>query len=76
MPQTMTDLGPISLCSMLVRIFSKVMSNRLKSNLKSIISDKQQSTFIEGRWLNDNAMIAFEVNHYMRRRTRGNNGVT
>lgn len=66
LPQMMTDLRPILLCNVLVRILSKVMTNRLKLSLKSIISDKQ-SAFIEGRSLTDNALIAYEVNHYMRR---------
>lgn len=70
----MADLRPISLCNVLVRILSKVMTNRLKPSLKSIISDKQ-SAFLEGRLLTDNALIAYEVNHYMRRRTRGKNGL-
>lgn len=39
-PQVMGDLRPISLCNVLVRILSKVLSNRLKSCLKSIVSDK------------------------------------
>lgn len=64
-PQTMADLRPISLCNVLVWILSKVMSNRMKMCLKSIISDKQ-SAFIEGRLLTDNAMVAVKVNHYMR----------
>lgn len=72
-PQTMSDLRPISLCNVLVRILSKVMSNRLKRCLGSIISDKQ-SAFIEGRLLTDNAMLAFEINHYMKRKTQGQNG--
>lgn len=57
-----------------MRILSKVMANRLKPCLNSIISDKQ-SAFIEGRLLTDNAMIAFEVNHYIRRKTQGKKGV-
>ena len=73
-PQIMTELRPISLCNVLVRILSKVMVNRLKPCLGSVISEVQ-SAFVEGRLLTDNAMIAFEVNHYMRRRTQGNRGL-
>lgn len=64
-PQNMTELRPISLCNLLVRILSKVMVNRLKPCLGSMISEVQ-SAFVEGRLLTDNAMISFEVNHYMR----------
>lgn len=73
-PQSIGDLRPISLCNVLVRILSKILSNRLKSCLGSIISDKQ-SAFIEGRILTGNALIAFEINHYMKRKTQGKNGI-
>lgn len=66
----MSDLRPISLCNVLVRILSKVMSNRLTMCLGLIISDRQ-SAFIERYLLTDNAMLAFEVNHYMKRKTQG-----
>ena len=74
-PQAMTELRPISLCNVLIRIFSKVLSNRLKACLRSLISDRQ-SAFLEGRLLTDNAIIAFEVNHYMKRHTQGKSGIT
>ncbi|WOG86655.1 hypothetical protein DCAR_0205872 [Daucus carota subsp. sativus] len=73
-PQQMTDLRPISLCNVLFRILSKVMENRLKGCLSTVISE-QQSAFVEGRLLTDNALIAFDINHYIRRRTQGTNGV-
>lgn len=73
-PQKMTELRPISLCSVLFRILSKVLANRLKICLPMLIS-ANQSAFIEGRLLTDNALIAFEVNHYIKRRTQGTNGV-
>lgn len=70
----MTDLRPISLCNVLMRILSKVMTNRLKPCLNSIISDKQ-SAFVEGRLLTDNVVIAYELNHYIRRKTQGKVGI-
>lgn len=51
------------------------MANRLKKCLGSIILDRQ-SAFIEGRLLTDNVLIAFKINHYMKRKTQGNEGVT
>lgn len=73
-PERMTDLRPISLCNVLFRILSKVIANGLKPCLNSLISDKQ-SAFVEGRLLTDNALIAFEINHYIKRKTQGKNGV-
>lgn len=67
-PQTMARLRPILLCNVMVRILSKVLSNRSKSCLKSIIADTQ-SAFIKGRLLTDNVLIAFEVNPYIIRKT-------
>lgn len=57
-----------------MRVLSKIMANRLKSSLQSIISEKQ-SAFVEGRLLTDNALIAFELNHYIRRKMQGGKGV-
>ncbi|XP_074352119.1 uncharacterized protein LOC141691283 [Apium graveolens] len=73
-PQYMTEIRSISLCNVLFRILSKVLANRLKGCLPTIVS-ANHSAFIEGRLLTDNALIAFEVNHYIKRRTQGNNGV-
>ncbi|XP_074325881.1 uncharacterized protein LOC141663935 [Apium graveolens] len=50
------------------------MANTLKPCLNDLISD-QQSAFIEGRLLTDNALITFEINHFIKRKTQGLNGV-
>lgn len=70
----MSDFRPIALCYVLMRILLKVMTNRLKSCLQSIIS-ANQSAFIERRLLKDNAMLSFELNHYIHRKTQGKTGV-
>lgn len=67
-PKKTTELRPISLCNVLVRIVSKVMANRIKPFLKTLISDKQ-GAFVEGRLLTDNALLAFEINHCITRRS-------
>ncbi|WOH14642.1 hypothetical protein DCAR_0934162 [Daucus carota subsp. sativus] len=72
-PQGVMDLRPISLCNVLVRTLSKVLANRLKRCLPTLISINQ-SAFVEGRLLSDNALVAFEINHYIRRKTQGKYG--
>ncbi|KAL8112353.1 hypothetical protein AgCh_019886 [Apium graveolens] len=73
-PEKMQDMRPISLCNVLFRVLSKVLENWLKPCLSSIISDKQ-SAFIQGRLLTDNALMALEINHYIKRKTQGKKGV-
>lgn len=69
-PVKMTDIRPISLCSVLYKIISKVLENKLKQVIDFIIS-VFQSAFIPGRLITDNVMIAFEVMHYMKRKSKG-----
>lgn len=72
-PSLMGDLRPISLCNMLFKIGSKVLANRMKLVLNSVISENQRA-FIPGRLISDNMMISFEVMHYLKRKTTGKTG--
>lgn len=72
-PKTMKDLRPISLCNVLYKIVSKVLANRLRKVINKCISE-EQSAFVEGRSILDNALIAIELIHYMKCKTKGKMG--
>lgn len=58
--RSLGDFKPISLVGYLYKIVSKLLSLRLKKVLSEII-DSRQSTFLEGRGLLDNVLVANEV---------------
>jgi hypothetical protein len=72
-PHSMKDLRPISLCNVLYKMVSKLLANRLKECLEKCVSE-EQSAFIEGRSILDNALIAIEFIHALKRKTRGRRG--
>lgn len=69
-PVHLTYIRPISLCNVIYKIISKVLANKLKQVIDSIISDTYR-TFISGRLITDNIMTAFEVMHYMKTKQKG-----
>lgn len=71
-PQVLSELRPISCCNVIYKIVSKVLANKLKPFLGDIISNNQ-SAFIPQQLITDNALIAFETFHAMKRRGSGRN---
>ncbi|XP_030502854.2 uncharacterized protein LOC115718027 [Cannabis sativa] len=69
----MGDLRPIALCNVVYKVISKVLANRMRDIIDLIISDTQ-SAFIPGRLISDNIMVAFEVMHYLKQKTKGKKG--
>ena len=55
---------------MIYKVVSKVLANRLKGILPSVVSENQ-STFQAGRLITDNIPMAFETLHYMKHHKKG-----
>lgn len=68
-PEVVSDLRPIALCQVLYKIVAKMLANRLNLILPDLIS-YYQSAFVPGWLITDNIMLAFEVMHFMKRKSQ------
>ena len=66
-PSKMSEFRLISLCNVSNKIISKVLTNRLKPILSTIISENQ-SVFVPGRLITDNVLVAFKIMHYLKKK--------
>ncbi|XP_061999168.1 uncharacterized protein LOC133716477 [Rosa rugosa] len=73
-PEYVSELRPIALCNVIYKICSKVIANRLKVILPTLISPFQ-SAFVPGRLITDNILVANEVAHYVHNKRGGSEGV-
>ncbi|WOL05266.1 hypothetical protein Cni_G13993 [Canna indica] len=67
--QNMSQVCPISLCNCLYKIFSKLLMHRLQHIMPKIIS-LNQSAFIKGRLISDNILVAHEIMHHLKCKSR------
>ncbi|KAL5137396.1 Transposon TX1 uncharacterized protein [Glycine soja] len=58
--KTIKDMRPISCCSTIYKVISKILTSRLSAIINSVVEDTQ-SAFIPGRNIQDNILLAQEL---------------
>lgn len=62
----MKDFLPISLTTVMCKVISRMIVNRLQLILDDMISPFQ-SAFVKGRLITDNFLFAHEISHYIKK---------
>nr|WMB96822.1 hypothetical protein [Solanum melongena]WMB96868.1 hypothetical protein [Solanum melongena]WMB97045.1 hypothetical protein [Solanum aethiopicum] len=73
-PEIIGQFRPISLCTVPLKVISKVLVDRLRPYLSKLVG-KTQSSFIPGRQTTDNIIVVQEAIHTMRIMKRKKKGV-
>lgn len=73
-PEYISQFRPISLCTVPLKIITKVLVDRLRPFLKKLVGP-YQSSFIPGRSTTDNILVVQEAIHTMRTMKRVNGAV-
>ena len=69
-PEKVSQFRPINLCNVAYKIISKVLVNRLRPIMDSLITSFQ-STFVKGRFILDNLILRGEIFNTIRKRNKG-----
>ncbi|KAA3457419.1 reverse transcriptase [Gossypium australe] len=72
-PTSLVNFRPISLCTVIYKLVTKTIANRLQEVIGNCI-DEAQSAFIPGRLIFDNILLAYEMLHTFRQKRTGKKG--
>ena len=55
---------PISLLSVVYKIISSAIANRIKTVLYKLVSETQETGFVAGRFIGENSCLIYDILHY------------